>query len=83
MSEPNIAVTESKQLNGMALVGFLAGITSIFLAFIIVPSVLAIVCSAIGLSTFDKSKQKGNWMSVAGLILGVIFLLVGVFSWMK
>ena len=78
-----VTIAETKQINNMALIGFISGIVSIFLAFIIVPPILAIVFSAIGLSTFNKEKQKGNWMSVVGLILGVFYLLSGSYFWMK
>lgn len=79
----SVAIAHTKQINSMAVTGFVAGIVSIFLAFIIVPPLVAVTCSAIGLATFNKEKQKGNWMSVVGLILGILFLLTGVFSWMK
>lgn len=77
---PAIKTTQTTS-NGFATTGFILGIVSIF-AFIPliigVPVTLsAIVFSGIGLSKFTPG-QKGRWMPIVGLVLGVLYLFVGI-----
>jgi len=60
----------------MAATGFVLGIVSIFLYFIGILPILAIVFSAIGLGTFKQELQKNKWMAGVGLALGIIYTLM-------
>ncbi len=62
-----------RKSNGFAITGFILGLTSIFLAFIGMLPILAVVFSAIGLFTFNPMTQKNRWMAITGLILGVLY----------
>jgi tetratricopeptide (TPR) repeat protein len=62
--------------NGAALTGFCLGVASVFLSFIGILPILAVVFSGIGLGTFDEKKHKAKWMPAVGLGLGILFTLV-------
>lgn len=68
----------TKQNNGMAIAGFVLGIVSIFLYFIGILPILAIVFSSIGMATFKPESQKNKWMAGVGLALGIIYSLMMV-----
>lgn len=61
-------------LNAFALVGFVLGLLSIGLYWVlgIIP-VLAIIFSIIGLIGAKKMGQKGKGLAIAGLILGILY----------
>lgn len=62
-------------LNAFALVGFVLGLLSIGLYWVlgIIP-VLAIIFSIIGLIGAKKMGQKGKGLAITGLILGIIYI---------
>lgn len=68
---------DKKVLNAFALVGFILGLLSVALYWVlgIVP-LLAIIFSIIGLVSVKKSGQKGKGFAITGLVLGIVFLLV-------
>ena len=59
--------------NGFAVTGFILGLVSIFLAFIGMLPILAVIFSTIGLFTFKPMTQKNRWMAIVGLVLGVLY----------
>jgi len=61
-------------LNAFALVGFILGLLSTVLYWVlaIVP-ILAIIFSIIGIVGAEKAKQKGKGIAIAGLILGILY----------
>lgn len=67
---------DKKVLNAFALVGFILGLLSVALYWVlgIVP-VLAIIFSIIGLVSVKKLGQKGKGFAITGLVLGIIFIL--------
>jgi hypothetical protein len=67
---------EEKRNNPMGATGFVLGIVSIFLYFIGILPISAIVFSAIGLGTFKEELQKNKWMAGVGLALGIIYTLM-------
>ncbi len=67
---------EPKKNNSMAATGFVLGIVSVFLYFIGILPILAIVFSSIGLGTFKPDSQKNKWMAGVGLALGIIYTLM-------
>ena len=63
--------------NKWALAGFILSLISIFTFQILVIPILGVVFSAIGLSTFDPAIHKAKWMAIAGLIIGILYTLMG------
>jgi hypothetical protein len=61
----------SQKTNTMAILGLV-------FAFVISP--LGIVFSAIGLSQIKKRRENGRGIALAGLILGIVFTLLGVLA---
>lgn len=62
----------------MAIASLVLGIVSIFFnAFLLAPSVLAIVFGVMARGQIERDpSQGGSGMALAGLILGIIFLIV-------
>lgn len=67
---------DKKVLNAFALLGFVLGLLSVALYWVlgIVP-VLAIIFSIIGLVSVKKLGQRGKGFAITGLVLGIIFIL--------
>ena len=71
---------ESKKFNGMCIVGFILGVLSVAIYWLIpfLP-VLAIIFSGIGLSKIKVENTKGKGLATWGLVLGILYtLLIGV-----
>ncbi|MEE6146355.1 hypothetical protein V2151_26565 [Bacillus cereus] len=66
----------TKKYNRNCLTGFILGFASIFLAFIGMIPILALVFSIIGLSKFNPEVNKGRWQGIVGLLLGILYTLV-------
>ena len=63
-----------KTLNAFALVGFILGLLSTLLYWVLaITPILAIIFSIIGLIGTDKAKQIGKGLAIAGLILGIAY----------
>jgi uncharacterized membrane protein len=57
--------------------GLVFGVVSIpFFYFFIFP-ILAVFCSILALVKYDKRKHKNAWMPFAGLVLGLVFFVIG------
>lgn len=67
--------------NGFGVTGFVLGLVSIFVYFIGIIPLLAMIFSAIGLSTFKEQTQKNKWMAITGLILGILFSILCIAFW--
>ena len=67
-----------QRTNGMATASLVLGIVSVFFnAFLLAPSVLAIVFGVMARGQIERDpSQGGSGMALAGLILGIIFLIV-------
>ena len=59
--------------NTNALVGFIFGITSFIFPPFAIPG---LILSIIGLNQIKKTKQEGNGMAIAGIILSSIVVLI-------
>jgi len=71
------ADNQLKKNNALAVMGFLLGIASVFLAGLIgIFPILAIVFSSLGLGTFNPGSQKNKWMAGVGLTLGIIYTVM-------
>ncbi len=75
---PYYIPAEAKRLNIMGLVGFIIGLVAYILNFAGIVGLIAIVFSAISLARFDKTREKGYWMPIVGLISGILNLLYGI-----
>lgn len=77
MKEVNLKMKEDKKvLNAFALVGFILGLLSVALYWVIgIVPILAIIFSIIGLVSVKKSGHKGKGFAITGLVLGIVFIL--------
>ena len=75
----NVNVNNLK-LNSQCLIGFILGIASIFLAFIGIIPLSAIIVSIIGLAKFRNNEHNNRWQGILGLILGVIYMFVNMYQ---
>ena len=67
---------DKKNLNAFALVGFVLGLLSVLLYWVIgIIPILAIVFSIIGLVSVKNSGQKGKGFAITGLVLGIVYVL--------
>lgn len=73
----NIGIKEN---NKICTTGFGFGIASVFLSEIGIIPLAGIIISIIGLTTFDKEKQKNLWMGIVGLILNSLYMLVNAYT---
>ena len=62
--------------NKLAITGFILGILSIFLSWIGVIPILALILSSIGLYQAKERKEESAILAIIGLILGAIYTLV-------
>ena len=63
---------ENKKTNTFALVGFVLGLVSFFLAFWGIVPIIGIVFSSIALVKIDQEKEKGKGLAIAGLTCSII-----------
>jgi hypothetical protein len=59
-------------MNTMAIVGFIMGIIGVLYNPVMIPSILGIVFSAIGMKNFNRDLESNRWMAITGLVLGII-----------
>ena len=70
---------DARRHNRFARIGFYLGLASILLYELGIVPLAAIVCSGIGLSTFNENTEKKKWMAGWGLALGVVYLLLNAY----
>jgi hypothetical protein len=70
---------DDQRTNGMALAGFICSLVGLFI-FGVVLGVLGIIFSAIGLGKIakDSSRWKGKGMAIAGLVVGVVDIILWI-----
>jgi hypothetical protein len=71
--------------NGQAVAGFVLSLVGLFLAVLVIPVVLAIVFSSIGISRAKEIEMKtgqprGRGLAIAGLVISIVSAF-GVFVW--
>jgi hypothetical protein len=64
------------------------GIASIVFFWMFVPPILAIVYGSLGISRSTELQNEGidktgKGKAIAGLILGIVYLLLGFYQWMR
>ncbi len=62
--------------NGFALTGLILGVVAVFLSFIGIIPILAIIFSGIGLAKVKDRAGRGKVQAWIGLILGILYTLV-------
>jgi amino acid transporter len=65
----------------VSLWSFILGLASVVFAFIGVIPITAFVLGVIGLNRTKDKPEKGRWMAITGLILGIAFTLVYMSSY--
>lgn len=65
--------------NGLAIAGFVVSICSLFINFGGIVWLIGTILSAVGLSKV-KSTGKGKGFAIAGLIMGIISIIYGIYS---
>lgn len=71
---------KSAKKNKLANFGLGLGIVSIFLSGIGIVPLLAIILSSIALCKVSEYKGDGKTKAIAGLILGIIFMLANAYQ---
>ena len=79
---PGGAATAAAPTNNMAVVSFVAGIASFFAHVIPViggftVAIVAIITGFIARGQIKRSGEQGMWMANAGIIIGVVHLVLG------
>lgn len=69
--------------NGMALASLITGIVGVFVCFLPVLSLLAIVFGHVGLSQLKQraDREQGRGMAIAGLVIGYLTLVAAIGFW--
>lgn len=65
----------SKKFNGVSIASLIFCIIGIFVAGLPC-GLIAIITGIIGIVTFKHEKEKGRWMAITGLVIGVIEVIV-------
>ena len=69
----------NNQKNPLAIAGFVVSLCSLLINFGGIVGLVGTVLSAVGLSKV-KTTGKGKGMAIAGLIIGIISILYGIYS---
>lgn len=65
--------------NSLAVAGFVVSLCSLLINFAGIVGLVGTILSAIGLAQV-KTKGKGKGMAIAGLIIGIISIVWGIYS---
>ena len=65
--------------NTLALSGFIVSLCSLLINFAGIVGLVGTILSAIGLAQV-KTKGKGKGFAIAGLIIGIIIIIYGIYS---
>lgn len=77
------ATSPSAATNRLSVWAFGVGIASIFLFWLFVVPVAAAVLGVLGMKQSRKRGERGYWMAVTGLVLGVLYTIVGIWQWTR
>lgn len=79
MEENNEAKGTNGGQNGLAIAGFVVSLCSLLINFAGLVGLVGTVLSGVGLAKV-KTTGKGKGMAIAGLIIGIISILWGIYS---
>lgn len=71
---------EEKDYNICAILGFIAGIISIFFSFYGLINTAAIVLSAVALNQIKKTGEQGKGLAIAGLITSIVSIVLFILA---
>ena len=74
-NEADMTNDMSKKFNKVGMVSFIFGIIGIFVAGLPC-GLVAMITGIIGTATFKSEKEKGRWMAITGLVVGIIEVIV-------
>lgn len=81
-SQENSRKKEGLKGNTYCVAGFILGLISIFFGgLLVLLPVFAVIFSAMGLKTFDETKEKNKWQGIVGLGLGIGFVVIQLLNW--
>ncbi len=67
--------------SGMAIAGFVLSLAAIFFnAFFLIPSILGIIFSGVGLGKCNKNGYRGKGLAIAGMVISIILLVIYVIA---
>lgn len=72
--------TAEDKVNALALSGFIVALISLLLNFWGIVGIVATVLSGVGLSKTGPGKEKGRGFAIAGLVIGILSILYGLFQ---
>lgn len=77
---PQVIVTANQQkpTNGLTVAGFVCTLASLFLPFSMILSILGMIFGAVGLSRAKNLNGAGKGLAIAGIILSIPTLILGV-----
>ena len=79
MEENNVQNSGNGSTNGLAIAGFVVSMVSLFINIAGLVGLVGTILSAIGLAKV-KEKGKGKGLAIAGLIIGIIGIVYGIYS---
>lgn len=79
MEENNNSNNSQGTNNGLATAGFVVSICSLLINFAGIVGLIGAILSGVGLSKV-KSTGKGKGLAIAGLIIGIISVIYGIYS---
>ena len=83
--EPNAPEEPRRPINVLALIGFILSVVTFiipFLDFFGVPSFVAILLSVGGMIQIKNTDERGTWMAVVGLIVGILQIVPHILMWL-
>lgn len=74
---------EEKKNNGLAIAGFVVSLVSLFINFAGIVGLVGTILSGVGLEKSKNLEGKGKGLAIAGLIIGIIGVVYGIYSIFK
>lgn len=74
------SIVNNSESNGMATAGLIVSMESIIIPAMGITGLVGIILSIVGLTKSLKMNGKGKAFSIAGIIIGVVGLIYGIYS---
>jgi len=69
-----------QRFNKNAIIGFVLGLISSYFSLAVIIGPLAVFFAIKGLKEIKKYNEKGEKLALIGLILGIVFFILGLFT---